>query len=87
LTLLKKEWYFSHQFLTGYTVDNNSLYSSITSQQYFSLTPNCISYQPQPAILFSLNKSTPATSRSQPNKVNKREYFDMKWSVFLYINC
>ena len=40
-------------------------------QQCFSLTPN--QHQPpatsQPIVLFFLNKSAPATSHSQPNRV------------------
>jgi len=42
-----------------------------TSQQYFSLTQN--QHQPpatsHPAVFFSQNKSAPATSHSQPNRV------------------
>jgi len=42
-----------------------------TSQQYFSLTPN--QHQPpvsQSVVFFSHNKSTPATSHGQPNRMN-----------------
>jgi len=62
---------------------DNSLFVA-SSQQYFSLTSNQhqSAATSQPAVLFSYNKSAPATSHSTANRVNIC-YFTQKYkSIF-----